>query len=114
MNDEIVTRLRIMGSSTDGDLCTQAADLIEHQHTVGMALADLVTASRNYCEQLEADRDRWRTAAELMHTPVHDGGCPAHPKQIERNSKLLQPISEQCDCGLDAYNHASANHITED
>jgi hypothetical protein len=66
--------------------------------------------------RLEADRDRWRIAAEqsLHGFDTHDGGCPAHPRQIALNRTLREPRTEQCDCGRDAYNHALAKTIEEE
>jgi hypothetical protein len=59
--------------------------------------------------KVQAERDEWKRIAEMLFHPFHEGGCPADPRSIENNRRLVQPRTEQCDCGYDAYMKAINN-----
>ena len=59
--------------------------------------------------KVQAERDEWKRIATMYFHPFHDGGCPADPRSIENNRRLVKPRSEQCDCGHDAYMKAINN-----
>ncbi len=65
--------------------------------------------TQQYIKHLEGEIAKWRSVAELLFCPFHDGGCPAHPRQIKLNKQLVEPRSEECDCGHDAYMRAVGN-----
>ena len=59
--------------------------------------------------KVQVERDEWKRIATMYFVPFHQGGCPADPSSIERNRQLVQPRTEQCDCGHDAYLKAIDN-----